>query len=320
MDFIHNNRDLTDLAKLVFNDLLQLCIINKGYCYISDDSLAQKFNKSKRDIRKSISSLIEKEFVICSIDHFKIRKLSIDYAKLKKDCFDFYQIEKNKRDGIISSDLENKSSIDLRSMHYYGQPIVSNKILQCVSTQFKLPTPLNTVVDILSKLFEKYSEFKITDLEDLLIKAIEIKNLKDLQGNLPSFLDDYFQKTVPTLTENGSSEISLEYLESLYFPSLAEYFVLHLFDISKLLRKDVDKLELHDERILSGKITDTYELVWHLRAEGKMITVKGKLVHSVQRTKLDTKLPSGTVTLLNSEGQELIVVIGPNVYQIYSQM
>jgi len=68
---------LNSTEKLLFC-LISSLTAEKGYCFASNDYLAEKMNKSNIMIRKSIKTLKDKNFIDVSITEFNKRKIIIN--------------------------------------------------------------------------------------------------------------------------------------------------------------------------------------------------------------------------------------------------
>jgi hypothetical protein len=321
---VHKEKNLPDFSKLIFYDIAYLCIFKGGKCYAANNHFAQKYNKSEGTVSKAISSLFDNGYIERFVDQNKNRKIYIKFDKFKKngsDSFPDSLLMENKDWRDTSSQEEMNLMKDNTSQGYSPntkdkpQKVLSSKIIKCVAEQFKMKDPINTMLDLLPRLLDQNKNFNIKDIEKTLINLINRRNVDKIKENISSYFETHLGLSIVSYKRSESGQILVDSLKTTYIPSLAEYLILHLYNLAKEISRESPNLPPSEDQGIYSFATDTYEIIWHKLSEGERATVKGKLTNINVIKGKNPNMPFAYLKLMNPENQELIIQVGSKNYQ-----
>ncbi|MCU0474328.1 MAG: hypothetical protein MUC93_13365 [Bacteroidales bacterium] len=192
---------------------------------------------------------------------------------------------------------------------------MSSKTLNCVSEQFNIDDPVKIIVDFLPRLLKQNKHFDIRDIKKAIISLVNERYIKKIQENISTFFELHLGINIVNSNRSNGWQINVDSLKSNYIPSLAEYLILHLYDLAKKMNVKSTKLTPKEDQKLYKTATDIYDIIWHKLSEGEKTTVKGRLTNVKEIKGEDPKMPFAYLKLMNSENQELIIQVRSNKYQ-----
>lgn len=83
---VRKDRDLSDIAKLVFSDIAYLYFLEKDHCcYAGNEFFANRYGKSKGTISKAVTALENKGYIQRFLDAYRRRTIYVDRSVFSKN-------------------------------------------------------------------------------------------------------------------------------------------------------------------------------------------------------------------------------------------
>lgn len=323
VDVIHREKEISDFSKLIFYDIAYLCLFKGVNCYAANNYFAQKYNKSEGTVSKAISSLTDKGFIERYVDQNKNRKIYIKFSKFKNNghesIHEGFLIENKDSRDILSPDeinlVKDNAAYGYHSINNgKSQPLLSDKMLNCVCKEFKIKDPIKTMSELLLKLLDQYKYYNIKDIERTLINMINRRNIDSIREDVCALYGRAFGYNIVSFNKSNFDQFNVDSLKSTYIPSLAEYLILHLYNLAKEISRAL-LLPPSVVQEIYTYATDTYEIIWHKLSVGEKIYVKGRLTNINVIDGKDIKMPFAYLKLMNSDHQELTIQVGSKNYE-----
>jgi hypothetical protein len=324
VDVIHKDKEISDFSKLIFYDIAYLCLFKGANCYAANNFFAQKYHKSEGTVSKAISSLTNKGFIERYVDQNKNRKIYLKFSKFKSNGSNSHPVglsEENKDWRNIETSEEISLVRENTTQDYSpikrdkSQLFLSSKIISRVSEQFKIENPIKTMENLLPRLLDQNKYFKLEDIVRTLISLITERSINKIQEDLPSYFETFLGLKIVSFKRSEGGRIFVNSLKSDYILSLAEYLILHLYNLAK----ETSIRSKKDPRIKDSDLysiaTDTYEIIWHKLSIGEKMMVKGKLINVNIIKGKGPDSDYAYLKLMNPDNQEITIQVSSKNYK-----